>query len=286
MCGNKMKVPFVGDCMRIFFILFLAATSVKSQTITGTVIDALTQEPLPFVHVGVTGKNLGTIADDRGRFTLDLDRLDITDSLTFSSIGYGKKCVSPRRLTVNTVVELSPRSYALRTYDFRPRGERLELGRRQPTKTTTGQKTAGEFGFGQEWGLKIDQPDAPYRLETVRFHTRFNTADSILFRINVYTLRDGLPHESLLQSAAYTTSRRKEKWIEADLSDRNIWVDENIVVTVELVRIWYRNRGKDAIFFTHADDLPDATTFHRESSLDRWRTNEWSPFVLSVVGTQ
>ena len=272
--------------MRTLIVFLLTVSSLQSQTVTGVVFDAFTQKPLPFVHIGVVGKNLGTISDDRGRFELDLRRLDERDTLTFSSIGYAEQRCSANELPPTSTVELTPRSYALRTYDVRPRGKRLILGRRQPGKTTSGQKTAGEFGYGQEWGLKIDAPDAPYRLESVRFHTRFNTPDSMLFRINVYTLRNGLPQHSLLQRAVYTTSRRKATWIEADLSAQNLWVDENIVVTVELVRIWYRRRGKDAVFFTHADDLPNATSFHRASSLDRWRVNEWPPFVLSVVGTQ
>ncbi|GAB3940592.1 DUF5686 and carboxypeptidase-like regulatory domain-containing protein [Spirosoma harenae] len=73
------------------FSLTLANTfqSVYAQTpytVTGLVTDANTGEPIPFASVALVGRKVGTLTDEKGRYTLAAKIL--TDSMAVSSMGY------------------------------------------------------------------------------------------------------------------------------------------------------------------------------------------------------
>ena len=53
--------------------------------ISGTVTDALTEEPIPGVNVLIKGTTSGTITDVAGKFNLEADS---ENTLVFSSVGY------------------------------------------------------------------------------------------------------------------------------------------------------------------------------------------------------
>lgn len=76
-----------------------------SQTFSATVLDAKTQEPIPFATVQ-TGHNKGTITNTEGVFSVILEenRLE-NDSIYISSMGYGKKGVLPNT-TVDGIILL------------------------------------------------------------------------------------------------------------------------------------------------------------------------------------
>ncbi|WP_462319744.1 carboxypeptidase-like regulatory domain-containing protein, partial [Marinilabilia sp.] len=56
------------------------------QSITGTVLDEKTEEPIPGVNIMVVGTNTGTITDMNGEFELNLP--SETAQVQFSFIGY------------------------------------------------------------------------------------------------------------------------------------------------------------------------------------------------------
>jgi len=73
----------------LFFLL--TAHIIKAQFISGKILDASTQQPLPYVNIGVLNKNLGTVSDEYGDFSLKLNPELLLDTLRFSMIGFGKK---------------------------------------------------------------------------------------------------------------------------------------------------------------------------------------------------
>ena len=63
-----------------------SSSPIIAQTITGTVTDGETQEPLPGVNVLAKGTTSGTVTDIDGNYRLTVD--DGIETLVFSSIGY------------------------------------------------------------------------------------------------------------------------------------------------------------------------------------------------------
>ncbi|MBN8821899.1 MULTISPECIES: DUF5686 and carboxypeptidase-like regulatory domain-containing protein [unclassified Spirosoma] len=85
-----------------FSCLILASTCsvVKAQTnftVTGLVTDSHTGEPIPFASVSLVGRRVGTLTDEKGRYTLVAKLL--TDSMAVSSMGYKtlRLAINPER---------------------------------------------------------------------------------------------------------------------------------------------------------------------------------------------
>ena len=270
----------------LIFAALLLSGYLHAQKIVGKTLDTATGKPLSFVHIGVEQQDRGTISTDLGIFRLEVAGLSPNDSVRFSTIGYETRYLTLNELQARSEVQLTPTTYGLNQFTLAvpTSTERLTLGANKPSKMTTGESGTTDFGRGWEWGLKIPYPDRPYYLETINFHTRFNTIDSALFRIHVYSVRHGLPDRPLLTEAVYTTSRKKDKWISARLLEQALLIEEDIIVTYELVRIWYGPRAKkNALFYTHASDssLP---SFYRRSSFATWEEGTRTPPALYVQG--
>jgi hypothetical protein len=240
-----------------------------------------------FVHIGVQGKNLGVISDDQGNFRLDLSSMDEDESVSFSILGYETTQLSKVSiLKENLVVKLHPISYRLNEIVVKgvKKQDEIKIGRFKATKTTTGQSGIDKFGFGGEWGIKIKHPGEDYYLKEVNFHTRFNTVDSVLYRINVYHLDQDLPGESILKKEVFTKSYRKDKWISSNLLSQNLMIEEDIIITFELVQIWYRSKGKNALFYTHGKGYEEGMSYSKDSSFDNWSINKRPPIAMYVTG--
>ncbi|WP_460985528.1 DUF5686 and carboxypeptidase-like regulatory domain-containing protein [Spirosoma fluminis] len=73
----------------LWVVLATTSTTVRAQTVytvTGMVTDAQTGEPVPFASVALTGRRVGTLTDEKGRYSLTTKNL--SDSLAVSSLGY------------------------------------------------------------------------------------------------------------------------------------------------------------------------------------------------------
>jgi len=74
----------------------LAVTALQAQqiTVTGKVVDAETNEPLPFASIGVTGKSIGVISNEMGEFDFHIPIDMRNDILMVNMLGY-KPYVAP-----------------------------------------------------------------------------------------------------------------------------------------------------------------------------------------------
>jgi hypothetical protein len=265
--------------------LFLFAGAAASQSIQGTVTDKTSNELLPYVRIGVLHRTVGTISREDGKFTLDFPELRSTDTVVFSMLGYEAQKTSVASLQRNADVALKPTSYNLEevTVSADAIVDLKKLGRFEPTKTTIGHSGTSAWGTGAEWGVEIKTDGDEFQLQKVAFHTRFNTLDSILFRINIYNLKDGQPDKSLLRQNVYVKSYKRNKWIVKDIKSENVVINSDIVVTMEIVRIWYNTSGEKELFFTYGKDVDRLKTFSRESSQSAWEINKMPPLAMYVL---
>jgi hypothetical protein len=54
----------------LFLALLAPANLIAQRTISGTVVDRDTRDPVPLVLIGVVGTTIGTVAEGDGRFVL------------------------------------------------------------------------------------------------------------------------------------------------------------------------------------------------------------------------
>ncbi len=74
---------------KLFFVLlFLTPIFLNAQSVKGRVVDKKNNQPLAFVNIGVINKDIGTVSDENGNFSIDLSKSSETDTIRFSMIGY------------------------------------------------------------------------------------------------------------------------------------------------------------------------------------------------------
>jgi len=261
----------------VVFLCTLATTVSLGQVVHGLVSDRKTKEPLPYVHIGVAGKNMGVISREDGSFKIDLSEAAREDTLIFSMIGYESQFYSVRQVQERTDIKLTPVVYQSNEFvifrDTRARPE-IKMGRHTPTKAADGKSGIEDYGVGGEIGLKISPKGGKYFVNDARFHMQSHTVDSILFRINLYLVDENdMPAESVLQREIYATARKKMQWIVAELRDQNIVMEEDLIVTYELVRVWFAKGGENHMFFTSGEGYDEGGVYYRHSSQAAWTTD-------------
>jgi hypothetical protein len=137
------------------FIIFSYAAD--AQSISGVVLDSKTNQPLPYVHIGVLNKNMGVISHDNGKFEIDLSNADKNDELVFSMLGYESVKKKIGDISQNYIeIKLIEKAEQLKEVIVRNKKPKpIKLGRFTPSGTTIGHSMFQEFGLGGEWGLRI-----------------------------------------------------------------------------------------------------------------------------------
>mgnify|MGYP006272635395 FL=1 len=82
-------------CLVVLFCGLAAASSAAQTVIRGTVTDAATGEPLPSATVQVEETYQGTITNQHGRYTLEVDALPVTVVVRFIGYETAQRRVSP-----------------------------------------------------------------------------------------------------------------------------------------------------------------------------------------------
>ena len=78
----------VPNLISVFLLLGCFGNLPAQQQIRGLIMDAATHEVLPYVSIAVAGSTYGTVSNQNGEFSLNLDKLKASDSITFHCLGY------------------------------------------------------------------------------------------------------------------------------------------------------------------------------------------------------
>jgi len=266
------------------FFSLMTVSLLHAQSLSGTVTDVKTKEPLAYVHIGIPGKGIGTISDEAGRFNLPLNKSLLADTVTFSIIGYSSfyKAITDL-LNGNGSIEMVQSVTQLKEVVIEDKKVRelLRFGRTKPTKTTTGASGIDSYGIGQELGTTIKSDGGIYIIDAINFHHRWNTVDSILYRINIYSIKDGMPYNSILQKELFVMAYKRDKWVTKQVEDL-ILFDQDLFVSIELVRRW-NNKGDNLLFYSHGEGLRDCKSYIRPTSQAQWTTDFSIPLTLYLT---
>ncbi|MCM5662383.1 carboxypeptidase-like regulatory domain-containing protein [Galbibacter mesophilus] len=266
-----------------FFFVF-GNTVVAQRTIEGKVIDSETKKAIPYVNVGIENKNFGTISKEDGSFSLKIksELIDENPTVVFSSLGYKTQKIPTHVIEESNIVSMSPEAIQLEEVivDTRKkRWKKKKLGGYRTSIFNTGEANTDAYGVGKEYGLKIHHPGVDYRIEKVNFMLSENTIDSVLFRINMYTFsKENKLVKSILKEPLFVKSYKNDELISIDVSERKLEIEQDMVVAIEPVRLWYKSQEDNQLFYQQTKQK--STTFLRSSSASGWTKNELPPFAI------
>ena len=247
----------------IALLLSLSAAYTKAQ-LTGIVKDVKTGESLPYVNVGIPSKGIGTVTNDEGAFKLNISNND-ADSLRVSMIGYlpqyfligdFKKHSEAIKLVPNDIqlkeVKITNRKYTEKV-----------LGNTTKSKSVNAGFTSNDLG--NEIGEIIKIKKSPTYLK--RFNAAINentNQDSCILRLNIYSVKNGLPDKNILNQNIFITVKKGQDQITVDLEPYHIMVEDNFFISLE----WIKNSAGHGLKF--AASLLSSAIIAREASQAKW----------------
>jgi hypothetical protein len=227
----KFLLPFLS-------LLLLVATAV-AQPITGHITDSRTHAALPYVNIGVVGKELGTVADEQGRYSLSFRETLAAATVRVSSLGYASRSLTLAELAAQPNVELTPEAVPLAEVQVRGKS----AFRRTHTLGNTGNaematNTFAANSLGGQIGTVIKLSRQPTRIVNAVFNVARSSPGQVTFRVNMYRLGpDGLPTEvKLLPREVIVTSPIVRGPITVDLSVDQLVLNEDFFLAIELLK--------------------------------------------------
>ncbi|QCX00173.1 hypothetical protein FGM00_08655 [Aggregatimonas sangjinii] len=260
----------------------------------GVVIDAKTNEIVPYVNIGIVGKGIGTVSDEEGIFHLEINPEKYTekDTLILSALGY--------RTIKYAVPDLV---FAFNEYPpVAMQPELLELNEVVVTNTggfpvekRIGYMSKGSkfFGYwsdnvalGGELATKIKVKKGLRRLEQFNFDVMGNPSDSVLVRINIYD-QDGdrnfpLTNLNTSKKEILYTIKKKRGNCEIDLDPFDIYVTDDFIISLELLKVY----GTEKInLILAASDNSYTDSYRKYASQGAWERLEDVAMAYSLVTT-
>ena len=268
--------------MKLGFLIILNLSwfPVYSQLVTGKIVDADTKNPIGYVNIGVVGGYKVTVCDNDGSFSLNLSQQNDFDTLRISIIGY-----YPISFTVGDfkkifqqnlgglVIELAKKAIVLKEVIVSP----IEF--KEKTEGSKGKlgvvafETNPDTSLGSEVGTVIKVKKAPALIRDVNFVFKGTTYDdSILFRINIYSMNNEHPGETILSQPICFVTNITKGILTVNLEKYNMYVENDFMVALE----WLQELGEKELRF--------GTGLKGKSFMRVTSQGDWDRFPLGSIG--
>ena len=227
--------------MRFCLFLLLISSLLRAQhPYDATIIDADTKAGIPFASIGIKGKNIGTVADERGSFELNISKCDEDDSLKVSAIGYKTKgfTVSEIRLARSKKIILEPIAVKLEEVLITSKKVKRKVLGTSKYSTRNCSAFTGTNGNwkGEEAAIRANnEKGKSVYIEDFNFYIIQNKyVDSLVFRLMLYSVNSkNLPGETFLKKPIIFKTAVKQGVVHVDLKSYNITHDNDFFISLE-----------------------------------------------------
>lgn len=261
----------------LFTMFLLVSFNCLSQTITGKIIDSLTNSPIEYANVVLLNRDYGTYSNENGVFTMDTKGDD--KKLVISAIGYCNKQLDLEKITSDTLTialnqKIEQLEEVLITTEKATYSSSKTLGLNQKLKIRT------SLPFGYEFTNLIKNPF--YKsgiLETVIISLNKATTYDYLASYNIkfyeYNEETKQPGDVLYYKNLIVTPENKTYKLKIDVSDLKIPFSKNgICIGVEIINTQY-----DTPIKTMAQMAPKINFTHTKAptllTWSRYRNKNW-----------
>jgi pimeloyl-ACP methyl ester carboxylesterase len=279
----------------IYLILFCSICHIGfAQTFTadGVIIDSNSHQPVPFATLGVRGKNIGTVADENGvfRFVIDEVSLSPEEQILISSIGYQQISISlskfkQGRFTIN----LMPVSNTLKEVTIKPDKFKSKTFGRTGNSTIM---TANMFternlvndNLGKEQAAILPIDEHCF-IKDFNMLVVFNRFQSVKFRLNFYSVKNGLPDKLIVDKDILFDVTQKNGWVNIDLTKYNIYLDgyNEVAVAIQWVKSVKIDTIAKSAFGVSVTPVPFHTMFFRNKSQAEWEKHSTAYVAFNIT---
>ena len=265
----------------ILLVILLVFNYSYSQNLTiSGIVKTNNNKKLEYVNIGIKKKNIGTISNENGNFSIIFDKSFIKDSLTFSYVGY-------KNLTIKIEDIKSRKLNEFILFEEPTELKEVVISTRKRKIRKLGTKSYVSMVAGYLWNrenfenrdiiehakyLNIKKPSKILNLNMNLFNV---FVDSMTFRINFYTVKDKLPNKRIHN--IILTKNIIEGWNLFDLKDFDLKYDQPVFITFEYIPK------------TKTDEEPCrisgqflGKSINRVSSLGTWNINKGKSMAMYV----
>lgn len=271
--------------MRTYLLLFLFTStfilqSRAQQLISGKITDTR-GTLLSYVNIGIKGGKTGTVSDIHGNFKLSIPEDLLTETFTFSCVGFQEQTFSGTELVKqrSLLITLSEKVELLNEVKITNAKRKIRklgiTGRTPMISIPTSSKTSTDI-FEQ---ARLIHLQSPAKILDANIFLISNDEREVTIRVNFYAFKNGMPAERLIEKSIIKRKILKKGWISIDLSDEDIYINQDFVVSFE-----YLPDGKeDNKRIVFAAKLGASDSWLRSNSLGLWRKNEVGGATMYVT---
>jgi hypothetical protein len=254
--------------MKNLFISILLLQSLVSNSQTrckGLLIDSISNQPIEFANIGIVGKGIGTVTNEKGEYDFIVPDSLIKEKIRVSIIGYKTRSYQSKSFSLLNRILLTQEATHL--------NEVAVAAKKSKTKLLGNEATGSgvSVGFnknnlGAEMAIKLNIKHPKTHIK--KFMIKINSCgtEKAMFRFNVYNLDSkGYPKDNILKQNIIIEPSEKTGLITFDLMPYEIFVDEDVFIAIE----WIKDLG-DAKSLMFASKLVGNATYFRQASQDKW----------------
>lgn len=251
-----------------FFLIqsFILSSYAQETSIKGVVLDSLTNKPVAYVNIGFPGRDLGTVTNIKGEFSLSLPDTYKNELLVFSHLGFALKKVPWNSLITADTVFLQEREDVLAEVMVQAKMEKskkLGILTHSPFLWGTTHNRKGDI---VELAQRIKASDKEIHLRNANIYLRSVYGDSAIVRINFYKALEQGPGERLVHTQLLEQRAVKEGWLTFNLSPHNISLKEDFYISFEFLPI-----ADKPVIVTTGGKMFRGNGYARTSSLGKWK---------------
>jgi hypothetical protein len=228
-------------------LLLIYGYSFSQVTVRGKLLSQPDNKPVPFANIGIINKNVGTISNEDGTFSIRIPDELKNDTLIFSALGYEKRILpvadlSPSKEHVLYLIEKAIELQAVTVTGRKEKAKTFELGNRY---FRGGFLLADSVYAGASMALLIrnaypsfhEDLVYPVYLKSARVRIFKSNVQSFRFRVRLYEKDSltGKPGKDFLHQSVIMESDMRKGWLEFDLSKLNLKIEKDFFIAFEWI---------------------------------------------------
>lgn len=261
----------------VLFMFFLVHQGSYGQKLCkGILLDSLTKQAIEYANIGIVGKGVGTVTDDKGEYSFSIPDSLLDQNIKISMIGYRSKIYPATGFEKLSKVHLAQNITSLHEVSVTAKKTKIKiLGNQTKTKAVSGGFNKNSLGSEIAVKLNIKRPQT--HIKKFMFNINKNSLNiAPIFRVNMYNADDnGYPNENILAQNIIIAPKEMIGFVEIDLTPYSIFVDKDVFISIE----WIKDLG-DVRGLYFSTKMVGGATYFRRTSQDKW--GKTSPIGLGL----
>ncbi|UKB83259.1 alpha/beta fold hydrolase [Chryseobacterium sp. MEBOG06] len=225
-------------------LILFSAFSLNAQVISGTIISKNENQPISYVKIGVEKKTIGTISDEKGKFSIDLSSLEPQQKIKIEVPGYElyQETVQDFKKHDQQKIFLTEKTKNIKEIAIKPK-KLVDKNWGVNTKTKSVlysvNPALNKNNFLGETALEFNAKKRS-KIKNINLNiARYTSSQPVLMRYSIYSEKNGFPDKNILDeeiTVELTEDMIKDGTYTLDVNDRNIWVQGKFFVGIQFLK--------------------------------------------------